>query len=501
MATGAGAGGSSAAYYLKKFADGSGVPINITVFEKSDYIGGRSTTVNAWDHPEIPVELGGSIFVQVNKILVSAVTTFNLTTTKFESTSADDGASLLGIWNGKKFIFQQDESSSFWWDVAKLVWRYGLSPIKTNNLMKSTIAKFLQMYEEPVFPWKSLSDVAYKLGLTAVTSSTGEQFLRENGISAAFANEIIQASTRVNYAQNLPLIHGLETMVCMATSGAMAVVGGNWQIFHRMVKYGTSDVRLSTKVSSIKRQDSGLYAVEFSRDGSDTSQDNSGSSKEIFDHVILAGPYQFSEIELSPEPKNVPSKVPYVQLHVTLFASPYKLSPLAFDLPNGTLIPSTILTTLSPDEHPGNSREGVGSAGFFSISTLREEYNPKLGRREYLYKIFSPTEVQPNYLARLLGVQLSSSKGELAEDDVSWILRKLWSSYPYEYPRVTFEELELDSNLWYTGGMDSFISTMETNALMGMNVAKLIVDALAGGGTKYVSNADDRHQLPINPEL
>lgn len=52
----------------------------------------------------------------------------------------------------------------------------------------------------------------------------------------------------------------------------------------------------------------------------------------------------------------------------------------------------------------------------------------------------------------------------------------MWQSYPYEYPRVTFEDPELARGFYYTSGMESFISTMETNALMGMNVAKLVVD-------------------------
>lgn len=43
-------------------------------------------------------------------------------------------------------------------------------------------------------------------------------------------------------------------------------------------------------------------------------------------------------------------------------------------------------------------------------------------------------------------------------------------------PRVTFEELELAMGFYYTSGIESFISTMETSALMGMNVAQLIVD-------------------------
>jgi hypothetical protein len=49
----------------------------------------------------------------------------------------------------------------------------------------------------------------------------------------------------------------------------------------------------------------------------------------------------------------------------------------------------------------------------------------------------------------------------------------------YEYPRVTFEGPELGPGFYYTSGIESFISTMETSALMGMNVARLIVDDYA----------------------
>ena len=61
-------------------------------------------------------------------------------------------------------------------------------------------------------------------------------------------------------------------------------------------------------------------------------------------------------------------------------------------------------------------------------------------------------------------------------DAISWYYPHIWRSYPYEYPRVTFEEIELARGFYYTSGIESFISTMETSALMGMNVAQLIVD-------------------------
>jgi prenylcysteine oxidase / farnesylcysteine lyase len=78
----------------------------------------------------------------------------------------------------------------------------------------------------------------------------------------------------------------------------------------------------------------------------------------------------------------------------------------------------------------------------------------------------------------------------LPNDAISWFHPHVWHSYPYEYPRVTFEDIELARGLYYTGGIESFISTMETSALMGKNVAQLIVDDFAEmvGGVKSADN-------------
>ena len=98
----------------------------------------------------------------------------------------------LGVWNGKEFVIITKAEDS-WWDTAKLLWRYGAAPYWTNKLMKSAVGKFLTMYDEPVFPWKSLSDVVEQVGLLDVTGVTGEQYLKANGIGDAFSKEIIQA--------------------------------------------------------------------------------------------------------------------------------------------------------------------------------------------------------------------------------------------------------------------------------------------------------------------
>lgn len=144
-------------------------------------MGGRSTTVNAFGNVLERVELGASIFVEVNTILRNATEKFGLRTRNSE-TEYDE---LLGIWDGDKFVYTQKDSESGWqwWDTAKLLWKYGLAPIRTQRLMKSTVGKFQKLYEPPFFPFKSLSDKALDLDLISVTSLTGEQYLKNNNVS------------------------------------------------------------------------------------------------------------------------------------------------------------------------------------------------------------------------------------------------------------------------------------------------------------------------------
>lgn len=129
----------------------------------------------------------------MNHLLVNATRDFNLSTTLHEDSLATRlELPDLGIWDGKQFVLVTREEDG-WWDKAKLLWRYGLAPLKTNRLMKSVVGRFLDMYEEPVFPWKNLGETLEAQGLLDITGVTGEQYLKANGIGDAFANEVIQA--------------------------------------------------------------------------------------------------------------------------------------------------------------------------------------------------------------------------------------------------------------------------------------------------------------------
>jgi len=165
--------------------------VHITVYERNGYIGGRTTTVSPWDDATMAVELGGSIFVEANRILMDAAKRFNLSTAS-HNLAAELALPELGIWNGYEWLLTT-RAEDTWWDKAKLLWRYGAAPLWTNRLMKRAVGRFLTMYEEPVFPWASLSEAVESVGLLEATGVTGEQYLQQNGIGEAFAKEVVQA--------------------------------------------------------------------------------------------------------------------------------------------------------------------------------------------------------------------------------------------------------------------------------------------------------------------
>ncbi|TFB06604.1 Prenylcysteine oxidase [Trichoderma ghanense] len=504
---GAGAAGSSAAYYLRQYADEADVKVNITMFEKTDRIGGRTLTVNAYDDARHPIELGASIFVAINHILYNGTRNFNLSVgANYRAASSPDD--VTAIWDGDGFVYETTDGTAWWWDAGKLWWRYGMSPYRAVNLVKDVVGKFLRLYDGPYFPFRSLTARAYELGLVGVTAVTGEQFLKQHKIDEAFSRHIIQAATRVNYASNLAYIHGLETMVSFATDGAMSVSGGNWHIFDQMVKASGAAILRKTAVSSIRfakgKTSSAAPRYEISTSSASAETELVDTT---FDDVIIASPWQFSNIEAGKGViKHHIEEVPYTKLHVTLFASPFKLHPGFFNLPPGSKAPSNVYTTLAKDEEPKAGADGVGKTGFYSVSTLRTAVNPKTNRTEFVYKIFSPKPVTPQFLSDLLGVQVPDTfTGPAPETEasgvvepISWYYPHWFYSYPIELPRVTFQDPILGRGLYYTSGIESFISTMETSALMGMNVARLIVDDAAGISREAVPGSVSEEDLGLH---
>lgn len=108
--------------------------VNITIFERNNYIGGRSTAIPIkGDYSLGTIELGASIFVEANKNLMLATERFGLnrtTLTSLEEQVSAKNRPGLGVWNGEKFLFEESDS---YWDNIKSLWRYGFTPLKARR--------------------------------------------------------------------------------------------------------------------------------------------------------------------------------------------------------------------------------------------------------------------------------------------------------------------------------------------------------------------------------
>lgn len=292
--------GSSAAFFLSHFGELKklGLATDVTIYESSDYVGGRSTVVWPWnddpyatpddeDNTEAPVELGASIFVdvrpllrfgcqahpafQANKNLVKAVRFFNLSTVAH---AGEEGGG-MSIWDGTTFVYKESNGWG-WWDLGKMFWRfvphsppsfltdttrrYGRSPLYVRTLVKTTVDSFLALYS-PAFvsggPFSSLSAFALATNLTVPASLPAASYFASNSISPLFTNELIAAATAVNYGSSVADIHGLGALVSLAANGATAVVGGNRKIFEHFVGASGATLRMGkgAKVREILRTD------------------------------------------------------------------------------------------------------------------------------------------------------------------------------------------------------------------------------------------------------
>ena len=268
---GAGAAGASSAYHLANYTDN----VNITIFEKNNYVGGR-THMTEIDGDVY--ELGASMYVQKNKILVDAVKEFNLSTEPniAKKSVKDDRA--LAVWDGQEITFQL-KYSFFLWNAFEMLRAFGLAPLFATRLKDQVIGRFSGLYDLDL-PWTSLADAVDSVGLTEYVQTNGRAWLTNNSISDNYQTNFVQALTRVNYAVNLDDIHAMAAAVCLeAQNGAFSVDGGNFQIFEKMIEKSNAELKLDTAVKSIAK-----YGSQWMIDG------------QAFDYLVLTGPLKYTDI-------------------------------------------------------------------------------------------------------------------------------------------------------------------------------------------------------------
>ncbi|KAF8641081.1 hypothetical protein AX17_000725 [Amanita inopinata Kibby_2008] len=434
---GAGAAGTSAAFWLSKAKERFGLDFQVHVYEQSPHVGGRSMVVYPYDNTSLPpLELGASIFTRSNKNLWRATDEFNLTRQSFGDESYE-----MAIWDGEAMLLTVGNS---WWDTIKLLWRYRFSPQKTRSLVDNTVKTFLTLYEQDPPRWDNISSLSDSFGWTSLVENTAADYLASQGVSDIFSQEIAEAATRVNYAQNIDEIHALEGIVSMATSDAASVQGGNYKIFEEFIKRSDAKLLLNATVTSISpKSDSSYHWTVRSAHGSADYQ-----------AIVLAAPFHSTGILL---PNSISSQIPpqpYVSLHVTLLTTTSPTpDPTYFALPSNANTSRMILTTYE------GARKGGKAPEFNSLS-----YLGLVREGEWAVKIFSKEPVTDDWLQNLF------------HGNVGWVYRKQWHAYPLLPPVTAFPPTRLDRGLFYVNAFEPFISTMETETIASRNVVDLLLN-------------------------
>ncbi|WWD22349.1 hypothetical protein CI109_106840 [Kwoniella shandongensis] len=474
---GAGASGSSAAFFVRRagrtierrlgLEEGERVG-EVVVFDKEGYVGGRSTTVYPHsDKRTRPQELGASVFVKANQNMMKATEYFNLTL--IDTSYGEAG---VGIWDGHQFLYStsaSDSTPSSWLDTARALMRYGpLSYARTKSSVGGLLKRFARLYDPAWLAQRgvvnSIEDFAEKVGLgREFTTRTGEDWAK-NVVKASdrWWGEIMEGATRANYGSEMNFIHALGAGVSMAVTGASQVEGGNWQIFQNMLDNSKAKVHLGTEVKEIIPLDDGdndnpRFHIKTNR--TELNDD------EPFDVVFFAAPWHSSRVSKDIE-KSFSEQIPnqkYVHLHVTYLTTtqPHPI-PSFFGLLEDASIPNVIITTGITAR-----QQAIPPPRFQSIAWHGETYP---GSGEYAVKIFSMTRLTDRFLREMLG------------EEPSWLLRKEWNSYPELRPLTSYAPVEPIKGLHYLGALEPWVSSMETQTISAREAVARVVNDWWGLG-------------------
>jgi prenylcysteine oxidase/farnesylcysteine lyase len=225
---GAGPAGSFAAYSLGHFLPNQDPSwtSEVHLFERSNYIGGRSTTIHLKDasteNEDVYAELGASIFVNANRNLRKAARVFGLTTQDGHGESDHLTNKPFAIYDGERFVFQQ--SSFKYWDLARLLFWYGRSPFNARKLVRQAIQSFVTLYSAETAakgPF-SMQNYLELLSFGDLVQEPALTYYSRNGVSANFINDIISSACSVNYAQSAFKMHAVGGLVSMAADGMLS---------------------------------------------------------------------------------------------------------------------------------------------------------------------------------------------------------------------------------------------------------------------------------------
>ncbi|PPQ83366.1 hypothetical protein CVT24_001895 [Panaeolus cyanescens] len=425
---GAGAGGSSSAFWLSKAMQQSTfkTTINIDIYERFSYVGGRSLVINLPDikpYPyRTPTELGAHLFGEQELHLMRASKEFAL-----PLHNATRSLHKFYIWNGGNLITIP----------LSLLDKLRFSLLKGSHCsLKTSVSEWAKdvltriVSKDDSAVQDNSTNLTHRL--TTLLSFSLSDYLDQAGVPKSFANSLLKACDRVNTTDNL------QAMFASAFSRQQhRIIGGTSRIFEEFVTRSGASLFLNTEVTNIEHAvDTHLWKI------------NTSKGAKAYDAVILAAPLYQSNISI---PERFYRQIPPVlhrKIHVTVIATrSSSISRQFLGFPSGA---EDIRYLISPSEgRPGQPA--------FSIMSYEREVSPGV----WIVKVISHSAISAEWL---LGA---------FNDNVNWVHRHIWD-VPVIAPTTGSHFLKLDEGFYFLNAFESVISSMEGQ----VDAARNLVDAL-----------------------
>ncbi|NXA75546.1 PCYOX oxidase, partial [Thryothorus ludovicianus] len=457
---GGGIGGSAAAYFLRqKFGRG----VELHVLEKAA-VGGRLATL---DMEGAAYEAGGSVIHPLNLHMKHFVKELGLPVMSGQS-------GLAGVYNGEEFVFE--ESSWSFINFLKLLWYYGLNPLRMSMWVEDVLDKFMRIYRYQMhdYAFSSYERLFHALGgndYTQLLNQTIEEAMQKAGFSQKFINEVVCPAMRGNYGQGVSTNAFVGAVSLAAVQpGFWSVKGGNKLVCSGLISSSKAEVIPGTVVSIEPKTRPGrggdpvkLYHVTYNT--------SSGLTGDTYDIVIIAAPLGRNMADITfrnfdppvPEFPNPYQQIVNTLVHGRLNASFFGYSdPQAFNL-------GAVFTTDNP-------KLFINSVGV--VSPVGDT-GGKLPSQSAVWKVYSKEELTKEQL-NLLFSSYDSVKAK------AWLACPQYST-PEQLPPIVLHE-----QLYYLNGLERSASAMEMSAVAARNAALLAFHRWHGHGAKL--DQEDLHE-------
>jgi hypothetical protein len=408
---GAGVGGCSAAFFAKRLVPSC----EITVYERSDRVGGRIYGVDVEDQR---VEIGAAFFKNNHQLLIGLLEEVGIEAAPIRKPSS------IGVWNGQKFIVKIGNPAL---SALRLFLQNPLNILRLYWILREADSRSRIIYREIQDHPREWDELFKAAGIMEWLQRPLREVLLEKGVGSSFIDNMLEPMTRVIYNQDSSIntYAGLVT-INILSGGTYNIPSGNEVLPKRLLEASGAALKLGVEVESVAKGEDGLYEV------------SGGDLSEKFDSVIIAN---HSVCNIGGDTR------------VPMECSSKKFQRVYVQIVRGHLNGSYF--NLKPRQSPPDTIVTTRDVPFTHIIRLDSE------REHQVYSIASTAPIE-NYLGDIF-----------VEPEV--VFRHAWNkAYPVLEPIRGIPRCRLDNRLFYTGCSESAVSAMEASILSAFNTVRLL---------------------------